>query len=127
MIEPFGQRIIVKRLSEAEHKGILIPDQARRTSLVGKVLHKGPEANWVEIGDIVHFARFSGCDVKADLKYVGAEYEDCLYMNCDDLLGVIQRAQGIAGLTAEAQGRAALSAAERYALERGEAVNAARS
>jgi chaperonin GroES len=90
MIKPLGQRIVVKRLSETEHNGILIPHQAQKTSLVGKVVHKGPDAEWVEVGDIVHFARFSGCEVKPDTKYVGPDYEDCLYMNCEDLLGIIE-------------------------------------
>jgi co-chaperonin GroES (HSP10) len=93
MIEPLGQRIVVKRLAEKERNGIYIPEQARKTSLVGEVLATGPDADWVSKGDIVHFARFSGVDVKADGKYVGDEYEDCLYMNCEDLLGVIKTGQ----------------------------------
>jgi chaperonin GroES len=92
MIKPLGQRIIVKRLSEKERGGIVIPTQAQKTSLVGEVLATGPDADWVVPGDIVHFARFSGTEVKMDGTYAGSEYEDCLYMNCEDLLGVIKSA-----------------------------------
>lgn len=90
MIRPLGQRIVVKRLSEKERNGIVIPTQAQKTSLVGEVMAAGPDADWVKPGDFVHFARFSGTEVKLDGTYVGQEYEDCLYMNCEDLLGVIE-------------------------------------
>ena len=89
MIKPLGQRIVVKRISEKERNGIVLPNQVQKTSLVGEVLATGPDADWVHPGDIVHFARFSGTEVKMDGTYAGSEYEDCLYMNCEDLLGMI--------------------------------------
>lgn len=81
---PVGQRIIVKRLSEKERVGILVPEAVRRTSLVGLVVHKGPEAEWVNEGDIVLFAKFSGFILPSDVGY-----EDCLVMNCEDILSKI--------------------------------------
>mgnify|MGYP001567585061 FL=1 len=84
-----GQRIVVERFSPEERRGILLPQGVKERSLVGKVLHKGPNADWVEEGDIVHWARYSGTLIKADDEFVDKRYEGCLYMNCEDILGVL--------------------------------------
>lgn len=88
-----GQRILVKRLSADEVRGIRLPNEVKKTSLVGEVLAKGPDADWVSVGDVIHFARFSGCEVKKDGVYVGEEYDECLYMNCEDILGILDPMQ----------------------------------
>ena len=89
-IEPVGQRIVVKRLSGDEIKGIILPRNVKDHSLIGEVIAKGPDAEWVEVGDVVSYARFSGMGIVIDHKYIGTEYDECLYMNCEDILGVIK-------------------------------------
>lgn len=88
-----GQRILVKRRSADEVRGLRIPTEVKKTSLVGEVLAKGPDADWVAVGDVIHFARFSGCEVKKDGAYVDEQYDECLYMNCDDILGILDPIQ----------------------------------
>ena len=89
MIEPFGQRLIVKRLSEEERGGIVIPKDSSlaKGSLVGVVVHAGNEADFVKVGDKILFAKYSGDPLKVDGKYIDASYEDCLVMNEDNILG----------------------------------------
>lgn len=84
-----GQRIVVERLSPEQRGGIILPFGVKDRSLVGRVLHKGPDAEWVKVGDIVHFARYSGTLIKADDEHIDRIYEGCLYMNCEDILGVL--------------------------------------
>src|SRR3990167_8430950 len=84
-----GQRIVVQRLAPEERNGILMPKGVQKQSTIGKVLHKGPDAEWVNVGDYVHFARYSGTAVTVDDEHIGKEYDECLYMNCEDILGVL--------------------------------------
>jgi len=88
-IEPFGERLIVKRLSEKERSGISIPKESSlaKGSLVGRVIHCGPMADFVAEGDTILFAKYSGTDLPVDGKYLTDEYEDCLCMNEDSILG----------------------------------------
>lgn len=94
-IEPFGERLIVKRLSEETRKGleertgIIIPKDTAtvKGSLVGRVIHCGPNADFVAPGDIILFAKYSGTELPVDRSYLDAEYEDCLCMNEDSILG----------------------------------------
>ena len=85
-----GQRIVVKRLSPSERRGLILPPGVKDRSLVGEVLHKGPDADWVEEGDVVHFARYSGTAIMTDDEHIGKQYDECLYMNCEDILGVLE-------------------------------------
>lgn len=89
IIEPFGERLIVKRLSEKERSGIAIPRDSSlaKGSLVGRVVHCGPGADFVAIGDVVLFAKYSGTELPVDGKYLTEEYEDCLCMNEENILG----------------------------------------
>lgn len=89
MIEPFGQRLIVKRLSETERNGLVIPKESvlAKGSLVGRVIHAGEDAEFVKIGDTILFAKYSGDPLPIDGKYLDATYEDCLVMNEDNILG----------------------------------------
>lgn len=88
-IEPFGERLIVKRLSEEERRGIVLPKDSSlvKGSLVGRVIHRGPDASFVAEGDTILFAKYSGTELPVDGKFLNAEYEDCLCMNEENILG----------------------------------------
>lgn len=83
--QPLGQRVLVKRLAKEEHRGIMVPREVQKRTLIGQIVHKGPDAEWVEVGDKVLFATFSGFEpyLDPDMK---DKYEDCLIMNCEDIL-----------------------------------------
>lgn len=105
-IEPFGERLIVKRLSEEtrkgleERSGIIIPKEAAvvKGSLVGRVIHCGPDADFVAEGDIILFAKYSGTELPIDRNYLDTEYEDCLCMNEDSILGKLVEAKEAANV-----------------------------
>lgn len=94
-IEPFGERLIVKRLSEEARKAmeqksnLIIPKEVSVVQgiMVGRVVHCGPSADFVAPGDIILFAKYSGTELPIDRNYLGVEYEDCLCMNEDSILG----------------------------------------
>jgi len=88
-LEPVGERIIVKRLMENERGKLIIPNQLKEASLVGRVVAKGPDATWVEVGEIVLFGRYAGFKLPVDGKYIAAAYEDCLLMNCEDVISKV--------------------------------------
>lgn len=89
-LEPVGERIVVKRLVEESRSGIILPEVAKRASLVGRVVAKGPDASWVEIGDMVLFGKYSGFLLPVDGKYVSKDFEDCILMNCEDVLSIVK-------------------------------------
>ena len=86
VLRPLGQRIIVRRLFEKERCGILVPDAVKKTSLIGVVVHVGPEANWIEEGDTILYAQYSPWAFPVDGKVVQEKYEDHLIMNAEDVL-----------------------------------------
>lgn len=89
-IEPFGERLIVKRLGEQERSsGIYLSKDTSlvKGSVVGRVIHCGPNADFVAEGDLILFAKYSGTELPVDGKYLGAQYEDCLCMNEENILG----------------------------------------
>lgn len=93
-IRPLHDRILVKRLREAEKTagGLYIPDTAKEKPVeakviavgAGKILDDGsirkPE---VKAGDKVLFAKYSGSEITFD----GEEH---LILREDDLLGVVE-------------------------------------
>ena len=93
-IRPLQDRIIVKRVEEAEMTkgGIIIPDSAKEKPMEGKVIAVGkgkildngqkttPD---VKAGDKVLFSKYAGTEVKID----GEEH---LIMREDDILGIIE-------------------------------------
>jgi chaperonin GroES len=92
-IRPLHDRIVVKRIDEAEttRNGIFIPDTAKEKPQEGEVLAVGHgkrledgtlAALDVKAGDRILFSRYSGNDTKVE----GAEY---LIMREDDVLGVL--------------------------------------
>ena len=92
-VRPLRDRILVKRIEEAEPKagGIIIPDTAKekptRAEVVavgsGRVLENGARVPLaVKAGDRVLIGKWSGTDVKID----GQEY---LILKEDEVLGIL--------------------------------------
>jgi chaperonin GroES len=93
--EPIGSRILVRRIAPERIGTIHLPQDTKDTSLVGEVVSIGSECEFVKVGDIILFARYSGCDIPGItlniMKQEGIEtkvdYEKCLAMNEEDILG----------------------------------------
>jgi len=94
-IRPLHDRIIVRRVEEAEKTkgGIIIPDTAKEKPMEGKVTAVGKgkilddgkvQSLDVKVGDRVLFGKYSGTEVKI-------EDEEHLIMREDDILGVIEK------------------------------------
>jgi chaperonin GroES len=94
-IRPLQDRVIVKRIEEAEKTkgGIIIPDTAKEKPMEGKVIAVGKgklmedgkvHALDVKAGDRILFGKYSGTEVKID----GEEH---LIMREEDILGVIEK------------------------------------
>jgi chaperonin GroES len=93
-IRPLHDRVLIRRLEEAEGKigNIIIPDSAKEKPQqgevkgvgAGKLSPKGVRyAPEVKVGDRILFAKYSGSEVKID----GEEY---LIFREDEILGVIE-------------------------------------
>ena len=93
-VKPLRDRVLVKRLEEAEQKvgGIIVPDTAKekpqQAEVVavgsGRLLDSGERVPLaVAAGNKVLIGKWSGTDVKID----GEEY---LILKEDDILGVIE-------------------------------------
>ena len=92
-LQPLGDRVIVKPLSEEDNKtpsGIYIPDTAKEKPQEGEVVAVGPGAKNesgkiapmdVKVGDVVLFGKWSGTEVKID----GKEYN---IMKESDIMGI---------------------------------------
>jgi len=94
-IRPLQDRVIVKRIEEAEKTkgGIISPDTAKEKPMEGKVIAVGKGKVLedgkihpldVKAGDRVLFAKYAGTEVKID----GEEH---LIMREDDILGVMEK------------------------------------
>ncbi|MFN8548984.1 MAG: co-chaperone GroES [Candidatus Eisenbacteria bacterium] len=94
-IRPLGDRILVKRLEEAEQMqgGIYIPDTAKEKPTQGEIMAVGPGRTLddgkvqkleVKVGDRVLMGKYSGTEVKID----GEEY---LILREDDVLGILEK------------------------------------
>jgi chaperonin GroES len=94
-IRPLQDRVIVKRIEEAEKTkgGIIIPDTAKEKPMEGKVIAVGKGKVLedgkihpldVKAGDRVLFGKYAGTEVKID----GEEH---LIMREEDILGVIEK------------------------------------
>jgi chaperonin GroES len=92
-IKPLADRILVRRIEEAEVKkgGIIIPDSAKEKPQEGEVVAVGPGAVGedgkrvaleLKKGDRILMGKYSGTEVKID----GEEY---IIMREDDALAVI--------------------------------------
>ena len=94
-IRPLGDRILVKRLEEAQQMqgGIYIPDTAKEKPTQGEIIAVGPGKTLddgkilkleVKVGDRVLMGKYSGTEVKID----GEEY---LILREDDVLGILEK------------------------------------
>jgi chaperonin GroES len=94
-IRPLGDRLLVKRLEEAEQSrgGIIIPDTAKEKPMQGEVIACGPGRTLddgkvqkleVKNGDRILMSKYAGTEVKID----GTDY---LILREDDVLGIIQK------------------------------------
>src|SRR6266705_5565978 len=101
MIRPLHDRVIIKRLDEAEQRrgGIIIPDTAKEKPQQGEVIAAGEgkirddgtrQPLDVKAGDRVLFGKYSGSEIKLD-------GEELLIMREDEILGIIQRAGAATG------------------------------
>jgi chaperonin GroES len=93
-IRPLGDRLLVKRMEEAEESrgGIIIPDTAKEKPMQGEVIACGPgrtlddgklQKMEVKAGDRILMSKYAGTEVKIDGK-------DFLILREDDVLGIIQ-------------------------------------
>ena len=89
-LEPFGERIIVKRKITEKVGLIHIPEDKQKRSLQGEIIEAGPDTRWVKVGDKVLFWKHSGFELPSEL---GDKYKDSLLMNEEDLLSKINEDQ----------------------------------
>jgi len=91
-IKPLHDRVIVKRLEQAEKTkgGIIIPDSAKESPDEGTVIAAGPGRKDekgvvspldVKKGDTVLFSKYAGTEIKV-------EGEELIIMREDDILGI---------------------------------------
>ena len=85
-LEPFGERVVVRRKITEKVGLIHIPEDKQKRSLQGEVIEAGPDARWVKVGDKVLFWKHSGFELPSEL---GDRYKDSLLMNEEDLLSRI--------------------------------------
>ena len=95
-LQPLGDRVIVKPLSEEDNKtpsGIYIPDTAKEKPQGGEVVAVGPgEPNEngenikpdVEVGDKVVYSKYGGTEIKVE----GTEY---LILSSRDILAKVSK------------------------------------
>jgi chaperonin GroES len=92
-VTPLADRILVKRLEEAEEQrgGIIIPDTAKEKPQQGEVMAVGPGrltedgkrvAPEVKKGQRVLIGKYSGTEVKI-------EGEEFIILREDDILGIV--------------------------------------
>jgi chaperonin GroES len=93
-VRPLGDRILVRRVEEAEKTrgGIIIPDSAKERPLEGKVIAVGTGKRLedgqlvaldVKAGDRILFGKYAGTEIKVD----GVEH---IIVREDEILGVIE-------------------------------------
>jgi chaperonin GroES len=88
ILEPYGERIIVRQIKLDSIGMIVLPEQAKTKSIEGEIIAVGPDATEifdVKVGDHVLFGRHAGFDLPSD----AGGYKDCKLMNVEDLLAKI--------------------------------------
>jgi chaperonin GroES len=91
-IRPLGDRVLVKRLEQAERtaSGLYIPDAAKEKAQTGQVLAVGAGRldtagkvipMHVTVGDVVYFGKYSGTEA-------GPDY---LIIREEELLGIVEK------------------------------------
>jgi chaperonin GroES len=88
-LAPLGNRVLIKRDEEQETAGgIIIPDQAKETSLTGYVIKAGPDCEMVKEGERIFFARFTGKAIAEDMPTeVRATFEGVMICTEEDIIG----------------------------------------
>jgi len=92
-IRPLGDRLLVKRIEEAEESrgGIIIPDTAKEKPMEGKVIAVGggklddqgkKVPLEVKVGDRVLFGKYAGTEIKID-------DDEHVILREDEVLGII--------------------------------------
>jgi chaperonin GroES len=83
--QPLGDRVLVKRVEEEQKtaSGIIIPDNAKEKPQEALVEAVGPEADGINKGDKVVFAKYSGTELNLD----GQEH---LILESGDILGIMR-------------------------------------
>jgi chaperonin GroES len=89
---PYGARIVVQKITEQERSGLIVPRQAQKRALIGKVLHVGPDVTDIKPGEVVLFAQYSGCTPYLDSELQARYGEDIVVMNGEDILCFIDEA-----------------------------------
>ncbi|MFA5032383.1 MAG: co-chaperone GroES [bacterium] len=93
-LRPLGDRILVRRIEEKEVKkgSIIIPDTAKEKPQEGEIIAVGPgklddkgtrHKPEIKTGDRVLFGKYAGTEIEID-------GEECLIMNEDDILAIIE-------------------------------------
>lgn len=90
VFKPYGGRIVVEKITEKERGGIIVPSQAQKRALIGRVLHVGPEVTDIEVGNVVLFAQYSGCTPYMDTELQQSYGENLVVMNGEDILCFIE-------------------------------------
>jgi chaperonin GroES len=82
--QPLGNRVLVKRVEEANKtaSGIIIPDSATEKPSSGEVIAVSKDVTVLENGNVVLFAKYSGTEVSVDM-------EKFLVLDVDDIFGII--------------------------------------
>ena len=94
-VKPLADRILVRRLEEAETKrgGIIIPDTAKEKPSQGEIIAVGPGGRDesgklipidLKVGDTILFGKWSGTEVKLD-------GEEVVIMKESDIMGIIEQ------------------------------------
>lgn len=82
--EPLGNRVLVKRIEEANTtaSGIIIPDSATEKPSTGEVVAVSKEVSILENGNKVIFGKYSGNEVTIGV-------DKFLVLDTDDIFGII--------------------------------------
>ena len=82
--QPLGNRVLVKRVEEANTtmSGIIIPDNAQEKPSRGEVVAVSKEVSVLENGNVVLFGKYAGSEVS-----MGAD--KYLVLDVDDIFGII--------------------------------------
>ena len=82
--QPLGNRVLVKRVEEANTtmSGIIIPDNAQEKPSRGEVVAVSKEVEVLVNGNVVLFGKFAGSEVS-----MGAE--KFLVLDVEDIFGII--------------------------------------
>ena len=85
-LEPYGSRLVVRREVKDKIGAIYVPEDAKKTPLIGTVLAAGTECVFAEVGQKIIFGRF-GFYEPPDVE---GEFKGCLIINEADVLARVE-------------------------------------